>query len=292
MAMTKMETIEYRPSSLWLDSWKRLRKQKTALVGIGIIVVFVLVGILAPSIAPERWDGQNLSQSLQPPSQDHLLGTDALGRDILSRLIYGARISLWLGFFSVSGSTVVGSLLGLVAGYFGSWVDAVISRIFDIVLAFPSILLSIAIVTILGPGLENALMAIAIIGVPTYGRLIRSRVISVKQEEYILRARVLGMSNSRILFRHVLPNSITPVIVQGTLDFARAVTAAASLGFLGLGAQPPTPEWGAMIAESRQYLITAYWTVLFPGLTIMLTVFGFNLFGDGLRDALDPKMKQ
>lgn len=290
--MTEKETNKYRPSSLWLDGWKRLRKQKTALAGIGIIVVFVLVGILAPSIAPERWDGQNLSQSLQPPTKDHLLGTDVLGRDILSRLIYGARISLWLGSFSVSGALVVGCLLGLLAGYFGGWVDTVISRIFDIVLAFPSILLSIAIVTILGPGLQNALMAIAIIGVPTYGRLIRSRVISVKQEEYISRARVLGMSNSRILARHVLPNSITPVIVQGTLDFARAVTAAASLGFLGLGAQPPTPEWGAMIAESRQYLITAYWTVLFPGLTIMLTVFGFNLFGDGLRDALDPKMKQ
>jgi len=292
MNLSRKTNVDYRSPSLWVESWKRLRKQKTAIVGLGIIIFFFLVAVLAPLIAPGKWDGQNLAKSLQPPSISHLLGTDDLGRDLLTRLIYGTRISLGLGFFSVSGSIVVGSILGLVAGYFGCWIDTVISRIFDIILAFPSILLSIAIVTILGPGLINAMIAIAIVGVPTYGRLIRSRVISIKEEEYIAAAKVIGMGHLRILFRHVLPNSVAPVIVQGTLGVATAVLSAATLGFLGLGAPPPTPEWGAMIAESRQYLITAYWTVLFPGVFIMSTVLGFNLFGDGLRDALDPKMNQ
>ena len=278
-------------SSLRKDAWKRFRKQKSALAGLGIIFFFILLGILAPLLAPEPYDIINLSSSLQAPGPEHLLGTDDLGRDILSRIIYGARVSMWVGFVSVSGSVIVGSLLGLIAGYFGGWVDIVISRFFDILLAFPSILLSIAIVTILGKGLTNALIAVAIVGIPTYGRLIRSRVISVKEEEYISSARIIGASNARILFSYVLPNSVTPVIVQATLGFGSAVISAASLGFLGLGAQPPTPEWGSMIAQSRQYLITSYWTVLFPGLAIMFTVLGFNLFGDGLRDALDPKTK-
>lgn len=292
MVTTRNNLAGTRPSSLWGDSWKRLRKHKSALVGLGVIVTFILIGILAPLLAPGQWDGQDLAKSLQPPSFSHPFGTDDLGRDILSRVMYGARISLWVGFFSVSGSIIVGCLLGLVAGYFGGWFDTVISRFFDILLAFPSILLAIAIVTILGPGLVNALIAIAIIGVPTYGRVIRSRVISVKEEEYIASAKVIGMGHTRILFRYVLPNSIAPVIVQGTLGIATAVTTAASLGFLGLGAQPPAPEWGAMVAEARQYLITAPWTVIFPGLAIMFTVLGFNMLGDGLRDALDPKMKQ
>lgn len=274
------------------DGWKRLRKQKTALVGLGIILFFILIGLLAPFIAPGNWDGQNLAMSLQPPSTAHWFGTDDLGRDLLTRVIYGTRISLRVGFFAVIGSIILGSVLGLLAGYFGRWTDVLISRVFDIMLAFPSILLAIAIVTILGPGLTNALIAIAIINVPTYGRLIRSKVLSIKEEEYIVAAKVIGMGHTRILFRHILPNSVAPVIVQGTLGVATAVLDAAALGFLGLGAQPPQPEWGKMIADSRQYIITAYWTVLFPGLAIMLTVLGFNMFGDGLRDALDPKMRQ
>lgn len=290
--MVEKNSDAYRPPSPWAEGWKRLRRQKSALVGLAIIVIFILIGIFAPLIAPERFDGKNLSRALQSPSAKHLLGTDDLGRDILSRIIYGARISLWVGFFSVSGSVVVGCFLGLIAGFFGGWLDSLISRFFDILLAFPSILLSIAIVTILGPGLTNALIAIAIIGVPTYGRLIRSRVISIKEEEYIVSARVIGMGNARILSHYVLPNSIAPVIVQATLGIGSAVISAAALGFLGLGAQAPQPEWGAMVAQSRQYLITAYWTIVFPGLAIMLIVLGFNMLGDGLRDALDPKMNQ
>jgi peptide/nickel transport system permease protein len=287
-----IQPAKVKRSSPWRDAWYRLKKQKTALVGLGIILFFIVIGLLAPVITHHPWDGQNLADKLKPPSTQHWFGTDDLGRDIFTRVVYGARISLWVGFFSVIGSIVVGTGLGLVAGYFGRWIDTVISRIFDIMLAFPSILLAIAIVTILGPGLSNALIAIAIINIPTYGRLVRSRVLSIKEEEYITAAKVLGMPHVRILFSHVLPNSLAPIIVQGTLGIATAVLEAAALGFLGLGAQAPQPEWGKMIADSRQYITAAYWTVLFPGLAIMLTVLGFNLFGDGLRDALDPKMKQ
>lgn len=286
------DPVRTRQSSPWRDAWYRLKKQKTALVGLFVIIFFIVVGLLAPVITSQPWDGQNLADKLKPPSAQHWFGTDDLGRDIFTRVIYGARISLWVGFFSVVGSIVIGTSMGLVAGYYGRWVDTIISRLFDIILAFPSILLAIAIVTILGPGLSNALIAIAIINVPTYGRLVRSRVLSIKEEEYVTAAKVLGMSHVRILFSHILPNSMAPIIVQGTLGIATAVLEAAALGFLGLGAQAPQPEWGKMIADSRQYITAAYWTVLFPGLAIMLTVLGFNLFGDGLRDALDPKMKQ
>ncbi|UOF92759.1 ABC transporter permease [Fodinisporobacter ferrooxydans] len=277
--------------SPWREGWKRLRKQKAAMFGGIIIVLFILVGVFAPLLAPYNPNIQHLEMHLQPPSAHHWLGTDDSGRDELSRVMYGARVSLTVGFFSVIGSLIVGALLGLIAGYFGKWVDVLISRIFDVMLAFPSILLAIAIVAILGPGLFNALLAIAIINIPTYGRLIRSKVLSVKQEEYITAARAQGMSKTRILFRHVLPNSWTPLIVQGTLGIATAILDAAALGFLGLGAQPPQSEWGKMLSDSREYITSAPWTVLFPGIAIMLSVLGFNLFGDGLRDALDPKMK-
>jgi peptide/nickel transport system permease protein len=215
-----------------------------------------------------------------------------LGRDIFTRVVYGARISLWIGFVAITGSIVIGSFLGLIAGYYGKWVDSVISRLFDILLAFPSILLAIAIVAMLGPGLNNALIAIAIINIPNFGRLMRSRVLSVKAEDYILAAKALGMKNSRILWKHILPNCWTPIMVQGTLGFATAVIEAAALGFLGLGAQPPQPEWGTMLSDSREFIQLAPWTMIFPGVAMMLTVLGFNLLGDGLRDLFDPRMKQ
>jgi peptide/nickel transport system permease protein len=278
--------------SPWREGWKRLRKQKSAMVGGLIVVLFIVIGLLAPFLSPYDPNVQQLSIHLQPPSAQHLLGTDGHGRDELSRILYGARVSLTIGFFSVIGSLIVGAFFGLLAGYFGGWMDGIISRIFDVMLAFPSILLAIAVVAILGPGLFNALLAIAIINIPTYGRLIRSKVLSVKQEEYITAARAQGMSKWRILFKHVLPNSWTPLIVQGTLGIATAILDAAALGFLGLGAQPPQAEWGKMLSDSREYITSAPWTVLFPGIAIMLSVLGFNLFGDGLRDALDPKMKQ
>ncbi|MGG3737305.1 nickel transporter permease [Aeribacillus pallidus] len=284
---------EEEVSSPWKEAWKTFRKNKIALVGAAIVLFFIVIAIAAPLIAPEGINEQKLEveERLQPPSSEHWFGTDDFGRDIFSRVIYGARISLWVGFFSVVGSVIIGSLLGILAGYYGRWVDTIISRLFDIMLAFPSILLAIAVVAVLGPSLQNALIAIAIINVPNFGRLIRSKVLSVKQEEYVMAAKAIGMSDARILFHHILPNSMAPIIVQGTLAIATAIIEAAALGFLGLGAEAPTPEWGKMLADSRAYLIQAPWTMIFPGLAIMLTVLGFNLMGDGLRDALDPRMK-
>ncbi|MGE7921065.1 ABC transporter permease [Viridibacillus sp. NPDC093762] len=275
----------------WKEAWRSFKKSKAALVGAVIVVFFILLAIVGPLFVPEGINEQVLKDRLQPPSAEHWFGTDDFGRDIFSRVVHGARISLWVGFFSVIGSVVVGSMLGIIAGYYGRWMDTIISRIFDIMLAFPSILLAIAVVSILGPSLQNALIAIAIINVPNFGRLIRSKVLSIKQEEYITSAKAIGMKDARILFSHILPNSMTPVIVQGTLAIASAIIEAAALGFLGLGAEAPTPEWGKMLADARIYLINAPWTMIFPGLAIMLTVLGFNLMGDGLRDALDPKMK-
>jgi peptide/nickel transport system permease protein len=288
--MPKMPNKE-ESVSLWREGWRSFKKNKIALVGTGIVLFFILLAVFAPLIAPYEINDQNLSARLQTPSKEHLFGTDDFGRDIFSRVIYGARISLWVGFFSVLGSVIVGSLLGIVAGYYGRWIDGIISRVFDIMLAFPSILLAIGIVAVLGPSLKNALIAIAIINIPNFGRLIRSRVLSIKQEEYIMAAKAIGMSDARILFHHILPNSMAPIIVQGTLAIATAIIEAAALGFLGLGAQPPNPEWGKMLADSKDYLTQAPWTMVFPGLAIMLTVLGFNLMGDGLRDALDPRMK-
>jgi peptide/nickel transport system permease protein len=282
---------EEKVISPWKDAWRSFRKNKLALMGLGIVVFFIIVALCADFLAPEGMNEQKLEARLLPPSSEYWLGTDDFGRDILSRLIYGARISLWVGFFSVLGSVIIGSLLGILAGYYGRWVDTLISRFFDILLAFPSILLAIAIVAVLGPSLRNALIAIATINIPNFGRLVRSRVLSLKEEEYIMAAKAIGMSDTRILFRHILPNSLAPIIVQGTLAIATAIIEAAALGFLGLGAQAPAPEWGKMLADSKDFIIQAPWTVVFPGLAIMLTVLGFNLLGDGLRDALDPRMK-
>ncbi|MGF0471793.1 nickel transporter permease [Lysinibacillus fusiformis] len=283
--------VRERAVGPWLEGWRSFKKSKVSLVGAGIVIFFVLLAVIGPFIAPQGINEQDLTKRLLAPSADHWFGTDDFGRDIFSRIIHGARISLWVGFFSVILSVIIGSLLGIIAGYYGKWIDTIISRIFDIMLAFPSMLLAIAVVSVLGPSLQNALIAIAIINIPNFGRLIRSKVLSVKEEEYIVAAKAIGMRDSRILFSHILPNSITPIIVQGTLAIATAIIEAAALGFLGLGAQAPAPEWGKMLADARKFLLNAPWTMIFPGLAIMLTVLGFNLMGDGLRDALDPKMK-
>lgn len=277
-------------SGPWREAWRTFRRNRLALAGLIIIVFFILLAFMAPYIAPHDYKEQVLTDRLQAPSAEHWFGTDDLGRDVFSRVLHGARISLWVGFFSVIGSIIAGALLGLIAGYYGKWADMLISRLFDILLAFPAILLAIAIVAILGPSLQIALLAIAIVNIPTYGRLVRSRVLSLRQEEFITSARTLGAGNMRILFRHILPNSLTPLIVQGTLGIGTAIIEAAALGFLGMGAQPPDPEWGKMLSDSRQFLQKAPWTLIFPGLSIMFTVLGFNLLGDGLRDTLDPKM--
>lgn len=275
----------------WREAWRSFKKSKVAIVGALIVIFFIILAIIGPWIAPQGINDQLLADRLEKPSSKYWFGTDDFGRDIFSRVIHGARISLWVGFFSVIGSVIVGSILGIIAGYYGKWVDMIISRIFDIMLAFPSILLAIAVVSVLGPSLQNALIAIAIINVPNFGRLIRSKVLSIKEEEYIILAKVIGMRDVRILFSHILPNSMAPVIVQGTLAIAGAIIEAAALGFLGLGAQAPAPEWGKMLADARVNFINAPWTMIFPGVAIMLTVLGFNLMGDGMRDALDPRMK-
>ncbi|GAA0322847.1 nickel transporter permease [Oceanobacillus oncorhynchi subsp. oncorhynchi] len=282
----QMETV-----SPWRDAWRRLRKNRFAMAGMIIILFFLILALIAPLLTSYSYYEQNLANRLLPPSGEHWMGTDDLGRDILTRIAYGARVSLQVGFFAVIGALVFGTFLGIIAGYFGRWVDMIISRIFDILLAFPSILLAIAIVAILGASLQNALIAIAIINIPIFGRIVRSRVISLRAEEYIMAAKAQGMKNGRIIFHHILPNSITPIIVQATLGFGTAILEAAALGFLGLGAQPPTPEWGQMLASSREFIQLAPWTLIMPGVSIMLVVLGFNLVGDGLRDVLDPKMR-
>lgn len=296
MAETHVQTapvnaVEEPVSSPWRDAWRTLRKNRMAVAGFVIILFFIAVAIFAPLITQYPYDEGNLLDKNKPPSAEHWFGTDYNGRDVFTRVVYGARISLWVGTFSVLGSIVAGTALGLLAGYYGRWIDMLISRIFDVMLAFPSILLAIAIVAILGPSLQNALIAISIINIPTFGRLVRSRVLSLKEEEFVMAARALGMKDSRIILHHILPNSLAPIIVTGTLGIATAIIEAAALGFLGLGAQPPEPEWGKMLADSRQYIQKAPWNLIFPGLSIMLTVLGFNLIGDGLRDALDPRMK-
>lgn len=287
----QIDPDELKVNSPWRDVLKELSRSPFAIIGFSIIGFFILVAIIAPFFTSFGYQDQFLVDRLTPPSAEYWLGTDHLGRDIFTRLVYGARVSLMVGFFAVTGALVFGTLLGVIAGYFGRWIDMVISRIFDILLAFPSILLAIAIVAILGASLQNALIAIAIINIPIFGRLVRSRVISLREEEYVMAAKAQGMKNGRIIFRHILPNSIAPIIVQSTLGFGTAILEAAALGFLGLGAQPPTPEWGQMLADSRDFIQLAPWTVLVPGIAIVFVVLGFNLIGDGLRDALDPKMK-
>ncbi|MDO7907179.1 ABC transporter permease [Paenibacillus sp. JX-17] len=281
-----------RVSGPWRDAWRSFRRNKSAVAGLTVILIFIVLALIAPLIAPYDYKAQELVQRLKAPGSTHWFGTDDLGRDLLSRTLYGARISLWVGFLSVIGSIAAGTVLGIVAGFYGKWLDMLISRIFDILLAFPAILLAIAIVAILGPSLQNALYAIAIVNVPTYGRLVRSRVLSLKNEEYITAARAIGVSDIRILARHIFPHTLTPIIVQGTLGVGTAIIEAAALGFLGMGAQPPSPEWGKMLSDSRQFIQLAPWTVFFPGISIMLTVLGFNLLGDGLRDVLDPKSQR
>jgi ABC-type dipeptide/oligopeptide/nickel transport system permease subunit len=269
---------------------RTLLRNRSAKVGMVIVSLAILTAIFAPLIAPYDPLKANLREMLQTPSLRHLLGTDELGRDILSRIIYGSRISLTLGVVSVGIGLMGGLPLGAVGAYYGGLADLIIMRFIDILLAFPAILLAIVVVSILGPGLYNAMIAVGISQLPFYARLIRSVVLSIKETEFVEAARALGAADSWILFRHIVPNAIGPIIVQATLNVASAILSAAALGFLGLGAQPPTPEWGTMLSKGRVYLRVAPHVTTFPGLAILLTVLGFNLLGDGLRDALDPRM--
>lgn len=273
------------------DALRHLVRNPVAIGGMVILGSLLLLAVLAPVVAPYDPIAQDLIHRNAPPSREHWMGLDALGRDVLSRVIFGTRVSLFIGFFTVGSAIIVGAVVGAVAGYFGGQVDNVLMRIMDVVLAFPSLLLAIAVVAILGPGLTNALYAIAFVSIPVYARVVRASILSIKEQDYVVAARALGVPPARILFRTVLPNALTPLIVQGTLGIATAILDAAALSFIGLGAQPPVPEWGLMLAQHRNLVFTAPHTVFFPGLAIMLTVMGFNLLGDGLRDALDPRLR-
>ncbi len=280
-----------------LEFYKQFKKNKSALVGLYIVIVLISCALFAPILAPYDPLIQNLDERLISPawtvngSMAHVLGTDDFGRDLLSRVIYGARISLMIGVISVSISLVFGLMMGAAAGYFGGLVDIIIMRIVDIMLSIPAILLAIVIVSILGPDLFNAMIAIGIVGIPTFARIVRASVLAEKEKEYVVASRVNGSGSFRLITKVILPNCTTPMIVQATMGFASAVLEAAGLSFLGLGAQPPTPEWGAMLSDSLQFITTASWMIVYPGIAIFLTVMGFNLVGDGLMDALDPKMK-
>lgn len=278
-------------SNPWSEAYRRLLQSKVGRAGLIIIILLLIVAAIAPVLAPYDPFETNILFRYKAPSSEHLLGTDGMGRDILSRIIYGSRISLQVGLISVALALILGVSFGLIAGYYGGKLDMLIMRFMDIMLAFPSILLAIAIVAILGPQLKNAMLAIGIINVPRFARIVRSSVLSIKESEYISAARALGAGDLRIIFKHLLPNAMAPLIVQTTLSIATAILEAAALSFLGLGAQPPSPEWGAMLSDARSSLQKAPWVATFPGLAIIFGVLGFNLLGDGLRDALDPKMK-
>jgi len=281
----------------FFDQISQLWRNKTAVLGLVIITIFILSAIFAPYLSPYDPVETSLYDQLKPPvwhlkgKWENILGTDDLGRDILSRLIYGARVSLLVSVVSVGLAFIVGTLLGCLSGYYKGTMDSTIMRIMDIILAFPYILLAIVVVAYLGPSLQNAMIAIAITYVPRFARIVRGSVLEECEKDYVSAARAIGANDLRIIFIAILPNCFGPLIVQTTLGFASAILDMAALSFLGLGAQPPTPEWGAMIAKSRALILRASWVMTFPGLAILFAVLGFNLLGDGLRDALDPRLR-
>ena len=294
---TDPDLIQAPPSRLG-EFWYYFSENAGAVAGLGVIVVVVLAAILAGVIAPHDPTEQFREAVLQPPawleggSWTYPLGTDAVGRDIFSRIVYGSRFSLLIGAIVITLSLSIGIVLGLIAGFARGWTETMIMRLMDIVLALPSLLLAIVIVAILGPGLINAMVAVSITYLPQFTRLTRASVITEMSKDYVVASRVAGAGTLRLMFKTVLPNCWAPLIVQSTLGFSNAILDAAALGFLGLGAQPPTPEWGSMLADAREFVLRAWWVVTFPGLAILITVLAFNLAGDGLRDALDPKLKR
>ena len=292
MRAAQADTKEYvKKKSLWGDAWERLRRNRLAMFGLFIVVFFIFLAIFADVIAPYHYDLQNYADALQGPSKAHWFGTDNFGRDILSRIIYGSRASLFVGALAVMISAIVGGVLGTVAGYYGGIIDNVIMRFIDILLAIPATLLAIAIAATLGPGIVNTTIAIGISNIGRFTRTTRAAVLSVRGEEYIESAKAIDASNARIMLKYVFPNSFAPMLIQFTLNISTSILSAAGLSFIGLGIQPPTPEWGAMLSAGRSYIRDYWHLTLFPGLAIMLTVYGFNLLGDGLRDALDPRLK-
>lgn len=280
-----------RQRSPWIDVLVRLRRSRGATLGGIILAALVLAALAAPLLT--RYDPliMNPIDRLQPPNPNHVLGTDTFGRDLFTRILFGSRISLQTGLVSVSIAVLIGVPMGLMSGFYGGLTDRMLMRLVDLMLTFPGILLALVIIAILGPNLLNAMLAVGISASPTYARVVRASVLSAKSQVYVEAARATGCSNLRIMLRHILPNTVAPIIVLGTLGIAGAIIAAAALSYLGLGARPPVPEWGALLSEGRNYLRVAWWLTTFPGLAIMTAVLAINLLGDGLRDALDPRLR-
>jgi ABC-type dipeptide/oligopeptide/nickel transport system permease subunit len=281
-----MQTVEY------LHLWQRFRRNKGAVFGLGVFLAIVCMALFADVISPYDPLVQNYLRIMEGPSVDHWLGTDSFGRDMLSRIIYGARIALIVGILAVLLALLVGVTLGLISGYYGGVIDTVIMRLMDGLFAFPILILAIALMAVMGFGVRNVIIAVAVVSIAPFARVTRGDVLAVREEPYIEAARLAGISNTAIIFRHVLPNVLAPIIVQGALRVSAAIITEAGLSFLGLGPPPPTPVWGSMIAEGRNFIMLAPHISTFPGIALMLAVVGLNLFGDGLRDTLDPKLRQ
>lgn len=280
------------PRGAWAEVWFSLKKNKRAILGLTFIILLILVAIFADVIAPYGMKEQDLSRALEFPSADHWLGTDDLGRDILSRILYGTRISLTVGVSAVAFALIIGGTLGILAGYYQGWLDTLIMRFVDILLSIPSILLAIAIVASLGSSIRNLVIAIGIANIPVFARVIRSGVLSVKEQEFIEASKALGANDFRIIFKHIIPNILSPIIVQSSTGMATAILSVVGLGFIGLGLEASVAEWGTMLSSGRGYIRTHAFLTLYPGIVIMMTVLSFNLLGDGLRDAFDPKMRE
>lgn len=278
-------------AGIWRDALRRLRRHRVGMFGATLVAILIFTAIFGPYLAPYDPNKIDMSVRFSGPSLAHPLGADDFGRDILSRIMHGARVSLEVGIIAVSIAATAGTLLGLVAGYTGRIIDEIIMRAMDILFAFPAILLAIAILAALGRGVANAMIAIGVVYTPIFARIARGAVLSVREEEFIEAARSIGATDARILFHHIFPNSLAPLIVETTLSLAFAILAEAALSFFGLGTQPPDPSWGRMLSEGRAYFRQSVWLGIFPGLAIMLTVMGFNFLGDGLRDVLDPRLK-
>lgn len=288
---TSIDVSSIKKETLLQQTWNGLKKNRLAMVGLFLIILLLFVTIFADFIAPYGVDDQDLTRAFTAPCKEFIFGTDHVGRDIFSRIVYGSRYSLMIGAVAATLSAVIGMLIGSLAGFYGGKTDNILMRFIDIMLAIPSTLLGISIVAALGNGIRNVIIAVAIGAVPAYARIVRASILSVKEQEYIEAARSIGASDFRIIMHHILPNCLAPIIVQITMSVAKAILEASALSFIGLGVQPPSAEWGAMLSDGRAYIRKAWWIVTFPGLAIATLIFGLNLFGDGLRDALDPKLK-
>ncbi len=289
--MNEAAEAAVRPSR-WKEIWEIALRNKLTLTGFAIVALVVLVGLLAPVLAPYDPNEMNIPARLQAPGAEHLFGTDEMGRDILSRVMYGARISIAVGVIIVAVSAAIGIVLGSLSGYFGGRADQAVLAVTDMILAFPSMVLALALTAAMGPGLLNTMLAVIIVRIPMYTRLMRGQVLVAKEQQYVRAARTFGEKPFWIVVRHIVPNCLTPLMVQMTLGIGDAILIASSMSFIGLGAQPPTPEWGAMISTARIYAIDQWWYAAFPGLSILITIMGFNLIGDGIRDILDPRSRK